>query len=93
MESLSLKLRKLRQKKTNESVIEDVNKDPYVKLGYGLIAYRNLLETLIVGFTLLSCIIAPVAMIYRRGGAFDNNDITSYAKWSLGNLGYSTVQC
>jgi len=92
-ESLSLKLAEQKKKKTSGQVLEDANKDPYVKLGFGLIAYRNLMETLIVGFLLLSCIIAPAAMIYRRGGAFGDSDITAYGKWSLGNLGYSTVQC
>jgi len=92
-ESLSLKLAVQKKKKTSVQVLEDANKDPYVKLGFGLIAYRNLMETLIVGFLLLSCIIAPAAMIYRRGDAFGDSDITAYGKWSLGNLGYSTVQC
>ena len=92
-ESLALKLAEQKKKKTSGQLHEDANKDPYVELGFGLIAYRNLMETLIVGFLLLSCIIAPAAMIYRRGRAFGESDITAYGKWSLGNLGYSTVQC
>ena len=46
-----------------------------------------------MGFMLLSCLVYPIFMIYARGQAFGPTDLTSYGKWSLGNLGYSTVQC
>ena len=38
----------------------------------------------------------PVLQIYKKGGmpgVYNSYDNTKWAKWSLGNLGYSTVQC
>lgn len=80
----------------NEQFLRDSSKDPYLGYGFGLIAYRSLLETLIIGYFILSCMMYPVSQIYARGGGYGRlfeNDQDSYAKWSLGNLGYSSVQC
>ena len=78
----------------NEKFLRDSSKDPFLQYGFGLIAYRSLLETLIIGYFILSCMMYPVSQIYARGGGYGRlfeSDQDSYAKWSLGNLGYSSV--
>ena len=78
----------------NDKFKKDSMKDPYLSLGFGFIAYRDLLEQLIICFTLLSIFIYPVAQIYKQGGAYTMDaDIQSGSLYSLGNLGYSSVQC
>lgn len=77
---------------TSDKLKSDSQKDPYLKLGIGFIAYRDLLEQLIICFVLLSCFIYPVAKIYNRGGAYTTKDeISNGGLMTLGNLGYSSV--
>ena len=67
-------------------------KDPFLRLGYGLIAYRKLLRSLIVMFFLMSLIMAPAIYIYYKGTGFDQMENATWsARFSLGNLGYDSV--
>jgi len=80
----------------NKQYHEDADNDPYMQLGFGLMAYRNLLEGLILCFFFLTCLIYPVTQIYARGAGYqsrveDHSPLCS--KYMLGNLGYSSVQC
>jgi len=52
---------KQKQVEANEQFKQDKNKDPFLQFGFGLIAYRNLLESLIVGFFFLSCLVYPIS--------------------------------
>ena len=90
-DSLYLALQNKRKQKEQATGTDDSNKDPYIRLGYGLIAYRNLLESLIIGFFFLSCLMLPAFEIYRQGDAFSAYDRTEWGKLSMGNLGYSSV--
>lgn len=76
----------------NQSVEEDELIDPLLRFGFGVVAYRNLLESLMSGFCLLCFLVYPIYMIYTRGDAYGATS-SVYSRWSLGNLGYSTVQC
>jgi hypothetical protein len=70
------------------------NKDPYLSLGFGLIAYRRTLFSLSVAFALMSLIIYPIIKAYDNGGALNMDlDETPYGYYSISNLGYSSVQC
>lgn len=42
-------------------------KDPYLKLGYGMIAYRNLLETMICMFLVFTILLIPAFYIFYHG--------------------------
>ena len=57
--SLSNQLRMQRKEKENADLTQEDGKDPYTKLGFGLIAYKKLLETLILCFVIFSCIMFP----------------------------------
>ena len=63
-----------------------------MKLGFGLISYRNLLEQLIICFFLLSCMVFPVFLIYTGGSGYGlQSGIISNS--TLGNLGQSSTEC
>ena len=84
----SMKERELQRKKDLQ------NKDPYLSLGFGLIAYRSTLFSLSVGFVLMSMILYPVIKSYKEGNAIDFDQTeTPYGLFSIANLGYSSVQC
>ena len=50
------------------------------------------MENMIIGFFALTCLVYPTTMIYSKGGAFADSSPTIYGRYTLGNLGYSTVQ-
>jgi hypothetical protein len=60
-------------------------------LGFGMVAYRNLLFTFIILFLILTIIMFPAIMYYKQGTGITNG--TMLADYSLGNMGYSTTQC
>lgn len=68
---------------------DEDDKDPFKRLGFGLMSYRSILTSLTICFVLLTCINLPVMEIYSRGKVFDEGD----PKNMLGNLGYSSVKC
>ena len=68
--------------------------DPFLSLGFGLMAYRKTLYSLMLLFIVMSVITYPILKTYEAGGAIDvENTITKYGVYSLGNMGYSSLQC
>jgi hypothetical protein len=70
---------------------KDQQDDPFNFLGFGMVAYRDLMFILIILFSVISIIMIPAMSIYKS-----HNGIAipvGYAKMSLGNLGYSSTQC
>jgi hypothetical protein len=69
------------------------NKDPFLSMGYGLIAYRRTLYILAFGFCLMSILAYPIIETFKFGGAIsaDQQELTHYGLFSIANLGYSTV--
>jgi hypothetical protein len=63
--------------------------DPFNILGFGMVAFKDLMFTLIVVFTILSVIMLPAAFIYRSYHGYDKTKNAGIAKYSLGNMGYS----
>lgn len=73
-----------------------VASDPLAKLGFGIVAYIDMLWTLIWTFTLFSIMLLPTMMFFADGGAY--NDVpaavkSDYLDTYLGSMGYSSVQC
>jgi len=84
------------QKKKNDkakgAVEEDaLKKDPYLLLGSGMIAYRDLLFTLTLVFSLLSIIMIPAMLFFNsyKGILLPK----PYMAYSIGNMGYSSSMC
>ena len=82
----------LRKMKTDN--LDESEPDPYLSLGFGLIAYRSTLWSLTLLFIVLSLIAYPLIKTYENGGAIDTEIIeTKFGIFSIANLGYSSVQC
>jgi len=92
---LLTKLAKSQSKKASRTksdlLDEETKTDPYVILGSGMIAYRDLLFTMIIVFCILSAIMAPVAYFYSQYDAIKIPKMMMTN--SLGNMGYSSAQC
>ena len=72
---------------------EYVLKDPMLKLGSGIIAYRHSLRVFVVFFFVISLLTLPILYIYRNGDSILPIHDTQYGHYSLGNMGFESVQC
>ena len=87
-----MQLRKLEKDIQDKQDID--SQDPYMSLGFGLIAYRHSLYSLSMVFIVLSLLMYPVLQAYESGTGINVKSVsTKFGLSSLGNLGYSTVQC
>ena len=76
----------------------NLEKDPYLILGYGVNAYLYLLWELARMFMVVSVIAIPIFAIYSagvggKGGAFMEDDSYYLSKFTLGNIGGASVFC
>ena len=71
----------------------NLEEDPYLRLGYGLNAFFNLLCHLLLLILLCSLITVPLLMIFARFDALENKQGYLSAQFSLGNLGGANVIC
>jgi hypothetical protein len=67
--------------------------DPLNLYGFGIIAYRDLMFTFIILFSVLTVLMIPAMVFYTSYNAIPGNVLKPYARLSLGNMGYSTTQC
>jgi hypothetical protein len=83
------------RKKKQQLDNDETEKDPLMKLGYGIVAYRNILWAMIIAFCVFSLMATPAILIYRNGSgyAFGYQELRGRENFSLGNLGYSSMQC
>ena len=65
--------------------------DPLMVMGYGIIAYRDILLYMFYAFLGITVMQVPSLHIYSQGTAYLNQG--SSEDYSIGNLGYSSVQC
>lgn len=87
-------VKKAPRKKKNPISGDAVKENPINQLGFGIVAYVNILWTLIWTFILYSLFLGPVMMFFGEGSAYaDVLSKSSYLDFSLGNMGYSSVQC
>ncbi len=73
----------------------ELAEDPLMQYGYGIVAYRNTLFTMILAFLVFTVLAIPSMVFYSRGTAYGLNyaNTTGNEVYSIGNLGYSNVQC
>jgi hypothetical protein len=76
-----------------EKKVSDVKEgeDPLNLYGFGIIAYRDLMFTFIILFSVLTVLMIPAMVFYSSYSAIPVNVIKPYARLSLGNMGYSTT--
>ena len=61
-------------------------------LGAGLMAYRKMLMSLSISFIFMSLFMLPVLFEYKKGtGLNDNKTASAMDKFTIANLGYSSV--
>jgi hypothetical protein len=71
---------------------KDFSKDPLGAYGFGLIAYRGTLGSLVAFFFAVSLIMYGILHDYETGHAINTDTTpTPYGKYSLADLGYSSV--
>ena len=75
--------------KKNIKLDEEQKEDPFNFLGFGMVAYRDLMFILIILFSVLSLIMAPAMYIYKSHDGIQYPK--GYSTFSLGNLGYSST--
>jgi hypothetical protein len=81
-----------KKKKKAAPPTDEKEPDPLNYLGFGMVAYRDLMFTMFMLFALMSVIMLPAMMFYKgRGGLPDAKGFA--ARYSLGNFGYSSSQC
>lgn len=67
---------------------EQKKEDPFNFLGFGLVAYRDLMFIMFMLFAVLSLLMTPAMVFYSKYNAYTTP--VGYSKLSLGNLGYSS---
>lgn len=87
-------IKKKSAKKKKNNIGAAAEQDPIAKLGFGIVAYIDMLWCLIWTFTLYTIFLVPTFMFYGKGGAYADVAVKSdYLDTYMGNLGYSSVQC
>jgi len=71
----------------------DTGVDPLMQYGYGIVAYRNTLFTMVLAFIVFTVLAIPSMIFYSRGTAYSIGFTSKSGNevYSIGNLGYSNV--
>jgi len=74
---------------------EKLTAEPLAGLGFGIVAYIDMLWTLILVFLLFSILLIPTLISFRDGSGYKaiGQRLSSYEVGTIGNMGYSSVQC
>ena len=67
--------------------------NPLSRLGYGIVAYVNILGTFAFMFLFFSLLMIPTIQGYKSGDAYDGDHFVGNANTMISNLGYSSVEC
>ena len=88
-------VKKKKKKKKNNISQAAFEEEPLAQLGYGIVAYIDILWTLICVFLLFSLMLIPTMNHYNEGTGYKsfNKELQQYEMGTLGNMGYSSVQC
>lgn len=87
-------VKKQKKKRKNPIGEEAQNADPIAILGFGIVAYLDMLWCLFWTFTLYSLLLLPTLSFFSSGTAYENSKGgSSYLNTYLGNVGYASVQC
>lgn len=68
-------------------------KDPYDSLGSGMQAYFKMLRFFTVLFLIFSVLMVPAMMIYKSQEGLEGTYNYNAAKFTLGNMGFSSSVC
>jgi hypothetical protein len=65
--------------------------EPLNQLGFGIVAYKDLMFTMTFLFTIISLLMIPTMVFYSNQSGIP--EPKNFATLSLGNFGYSSIQC
>lgn len=87
--------KKRKKKKNNIANQKKLEERPIASLGFGIVAYMDILWTLIISFFFFSILLLPTMSYYNAGTGYKslNENLSQYELGTLGNMGYSSVQC
>ena len=71
----------------------DPNENPYMSLGFGMVAYFGMLRALIFMFAIFTLIAVPIISVYASYSGLEQGNNYSKTKYSLGNLGFTEYLC
>lgn len=79
----------------SSKIVRAVKKDPFLKYGTGIKNYFTLQWQMIVVFSVLSLLAIPQMFIMGSFGGLDylGDNLSFYAKYSFGNMGFSGSIC
>ena len=69
------------------------NEDPFLSLGFGMVAYYTMLRTLIYMFIVFTFLMIPVITTYGSYTGLSSGSNYSKTKYSLGNMGFTEHIC
>ena len=72
---------------------QQIEEEPFLILGYGVNSYFDLLSYMSIMFVIVTIFALPIIKIYSSHDAFSEHDNYPLSKFSLGNLGGSSVFC
>ena len=82
------------KKQRKNPIGEDKQTEPIATLGFGIVAYLDMLWCLIWTFTLYTIFLLPTMMFFSSGTAYAGvKNPSTYLNTYIGNLGYASVQC
>jgi len=77
------------KKKARTMNQKELDEDPLLQLGFGIVAYRDMLYNMIFVFSIFSLLMTPAFYYYSKGGAYPS--IVKNEGYTLGNYGYSST--
>ena len=97
-QSVKINGREVMMKKKKAKITQHMNKkatseDPLAQLGYGIVAYMNILYSMIWLFILFSLLLIPTMRGYQAGDAYAGESHVGHADGMISNLGYSSSEC
>jgi hypothetical protein len=72
---------------------QQIEEEPFLILGYGVNSYFDLLSYMSIMFVIVTIFALPIMKIYSSHDGFSEHDNYPLSKFSLGNLGGSSVFC
>jgi len=70
-----------------------MGEDPYLTLGFGMVAYFSMLRALIMMFSIFTLMMIPIIGIYGSYDGLSSGNNYAKTKYSLGNMGFSEHIC
>ena len=67
--------------------------EPLAQLGFGIVAYLDIMYTLMWGFIIFSLLLIPTIHTFKQGGGYGDRARIGYANTMISNLGYSRTEC